>query len=101
MGAVAMAHTALAAPSPFGIVAPESGGSPIGGPLSPLFLTIALYQQQFYMTLLSAIETRRQPTHTVDPADGDVAKQIRAVTGRRGADYIFEAVGRLDVATFG
>jgi S-(hydroxymethyl)glutathione dehydrogenase/alcohol dehydrogenase len=33
-------------------------------------------------------------THAVDPADGDVAKQIRAITGRRGADYVFEAVGR-------
>lgn len=33
-------------------------------------------------------------THLVDPADGDVAKQIRALTGRRGADIVFEAVGR-------
>lgn len=33
-------------------------------------------------------------THAVDPADGDVARQIRAVTGRRGADFVFEAVGR-------
>lgn len=33
-------------------------------------------------------------THLIDPADGDVAKQIRAVTGRRGADIVFEAVGR-------
>lgn len=32
-------------------------------------------------------------THAVDPAQGDVADQIRAVTGRRGADYVFEAVG--------
>jgi S-(hydroxymethyl)glutathione dehydrogenase/alcohol dehydrogenase len=33
-------------------------------------------------------------THLIDPADGDVAKQIRAITGRRGADTVFEAVGR-------
>jgi S-(hydroxymethyl)glutathione dehydrogenase/alcohol dehydrogenase len=33
-------------------------------------------------------------THVVDPAAGDAVAQIRAVTGRRGADYIFEAVGR-------
>jgi S-(hydroxymethyl)glutathione dehydrogenase / alcohol dehydrogenase len=33
-------------------------------------------------------------THLIDPADGDVAKQVRAVTGRRGADIVFEAVGR-------
>ena len=33
-------------------------------------------------------------THAVDPADDDVVKQIRGITGRRGADYIFEAVGR-------
>ena len=33
-------------------------------------------------------------THAVDPAQGEVADQIRAVTGRRGADYVFEAVGR-------
>jgi S-(hydroxymethyl)glutathione dehydrogenase/alcohol dehydrogenase len=33
-------------------------------------------------------------THAVDPADGAVDAQIRALTGRRGADYVFEAVGR-------
>jgi S-(hydroxymethyl)glutathione dehydrogenase/alcohol dehydrogenase len=33
-------------------------------------------------------------THVVDPADGDVAKQIRTLSGRRGADIVFEAVGR-------
>lgn len=33
-------------------------------------------------------------THLVDPADGDVAKQVRSITGRRGADIVFEAVGR-------
>lgn len=33
-------------------------------------------------------------THAVDPAKGDVAKQIRALSGRRGADIVFEAVGR-------
>jgi S-(hydroxymethyl)glutathione dehydrogenase / alcohol dehydrogenase len=33
-------------------------------------------------------------THLIDPADGDVVKQIRAITGRRGADIVFEAVGR-------
>ena len=32
-------------------------------------------------------------THVIDPADGDVAKQIRAMTGKRGADTVFEAVG--------
>ncbi len=30
----------------------------------------------------------------VDPADGDVADQVRALTGGRGADYAFEVVGR-------
>ena len=30
----------------------------------------------------------------VDPADGDVAEQVRALTGGRGADYAFEVVGR-------
>lgn len=33
-------------------------------------------------------------THVIDPSDGDVGKQVRAVTGRRGADTVFEAVGR-------
>jgi len=33
-------------------------------------------------------------THAIDPTDGDAVKQIRAATGRRGADYLFEAVGR-------
>jgi S-(hydroxymethyl)glutathione dehydrogenase/alcohol dehydrogenase len=33
-------------------------------------------------------------THLLDPADGDVVKQIRSATGRRGADIVFEVVGR-------
>lgn len=33
-------------------------------------------------------------TDLIDPGDGDVAKQIKAITGRRGADIVFEAVGR-------
>jgi S-(hydroxymethyl)glutathione dehydrogenase / alcohol dehydrogenase len=33
-------------------------------------------------------------THTVDPTAGDATAQIRAITGKRGADFIFEAVGR-------
>jgi S-(hydroxymethyl)glutathione dehydrogenase/alcohol dehydrogenase len=30
----------------------------------------------------------------VDPANGDVAEQVRSITGGRGADYAFEVVGR-------
>jgi S-(hydroxymethyl)glutathione dehydrogenase/alcohol dehydrogenase len=30
----------------------------------------------------------------IDPAEGDVAEQVRALTGGRGADYAFEVVGR-------
>ena len=33
-------------------------------------------------------------THALDPTDGDIVEAIRGITGRRGADYIFEAVGR-------
>jgi S-(hydroxymethyl)glutathione dehydrogenase / alcohol dehydrogenase len=33
-------------------------------------------------------------THLIDPSDGDVAEQILALTGGRGADIVFEAVGR-------
>lgn len=46
------------------------------------------------------VESRREAagalgaTNLVDPADGEVAQQIRALTGRRGADVVFEAVGR-------
>jgi Zn-dependent alcohol dehydrogenase len=36
-------------------------------------------------------------THAVDPADGDPAEQIRAITGD-GVDYAFEALGRPEVA---
>ncbi|GAB2881294.1 Zn-dependent alcohol dehydrogenase [Streptomyces mayteni] len=32
-------------------------------------------------------------THAVDPADGDPVEQVRALTGGRGADHSFEAVG--------
>jgi S-(hydroxymethyl)glutathione dehydrogenase/alcohol dehydrogenase len=30
----------------------------------------------------------------IDPAEGDVARQVQALTGGRGADYTFEVVGR-------
>lgn len=49
---------------------------------------------------IDPVEARREvaasfgATHLIDPADGDVAKQVRAITGRRGADVVFEAVGR-------
>ncbi len=33
-------------------------------------------------------------THVVDPADGDVVEQIRDLTDGRGADDVFEVVGR-------
>jgi len=33
-------------------------------------------------------------THTVDPAAGNPAEQVRALTEGRGADYSFEVVGR-------
>jgi len=33
-------------------------------------------------------------THIVDPGSDDVPAAIQAVTGRRGADIVFEAVGR-------
>jgi S-(hydroxymethyl)glutathione dehydrogenase/alcohol dehydrogenase len=32
-------------------------------------------------------------THAIDPADGDSAAQVRALTGGRGVDYAFEVVG--------
>jgi S-(hydroxymethyl)glutathione dehydrogenase / alcohol dehydrogenase len=32
-------------------------------------------------------------THTVDPGSGDVASEVRALTGGRGADYVFVTVG--------
>lgn len=41
-----------------------------------------------------AVAVELGATHVVDPGDGDVAKQIRSLTGRRGADFVFEAVGR-------
>lgn len=33
-------------------------------------------------------------TDVVDPSDGDAAKVVRSLTGNRGADIVFEAVGR-------
>lgn len=35
-------------------------------------------------------------THTVDPSAGDAEAEIRALTGGRGADYVFVTVGRAD-----
>ncbi|GAA3204749.1 Zn-dependent alcohol dehydrogenase [Actinocorallia longicatena] len=37
---------------------------------------------------------RSGATHAVDPGDGDPVARIRELTGGRGADYTFEAVGR-------
>lgn len=36
-------------------------------------------------------------TDVVDPADGDPVEQVRALTGGRGVDYAFEAVGRVEL----
>jgi len=35
-------------------------------------------------------------THAVDPAGDDPAAEVRALTGGRGADYVFVTVGRVD-----
>jgi len=32
-------------------------------------------------------------THVVDPGEAPIAQQIRSITGGRGADFVFEAVG--------
>jgi S-(hydroxymethyl)glutathione dehydrogenase/alcohol dehydrogenase len=40
---------------------------------------------------------RAGATHAADPADGDPVAQVRALTGGRGADYSFEAVGRTEL----
>lgn len=37
---------------------------------------------------------RAGATHAVDPAEGDPVARVRELTGGRGADYTFEAVGR-------
>jgi S-(hydroxymethyl)glutathione dehydrogenase/alcohol dehydrogenase len=37
-------------------------------------------------------------TDVVDPAEGDSAEQVRAITGGDGVDYAFEALGRPEVA---
>lgn len=39
------------------------------------------------------VATSLGANHLVDSAEGDVAGQIRAITGRRGADIVFETVG--------
>jgi S-(hydroxymethyl)glutathione dehydrogenase/alcohol dehydrogenase len=36
-------------------------------------------------------------THAIDPGDGDPVEQVRQLTGGRGADFTFEAVGRPDL----
>jgi S-(hydroxymethyl)glutathione dehydrogenase/alcohol dehydrogenase len=37
-------------------------------------------------------------THAIDPADGDPVQAIAELTGGRGADYVFEVVGKAEVA---
>ena len=32
-------------------------------------------------------------THTIDPADGNPVKQVKALTGGRGVDHVLEAIG--------
>lgn len=36
-------------------------------------------------------------THAVDPGSGDPARAVRALTGGRGADFVFVTVGRAEV----
>jgi S-(hydroxymethyl)glutathione dehydrogenase/alcohol dehydrogenase len=40
-----------------------------------------------------ATATTLGASDVVDPADGDVVAQVRALTGGRGADYAFEVIG--------
>jgi S-(hydroxymethyl)glutathione dehydrogenase / alcohol dehydrogenase len=40
-------------------------------------------------------------THAVDPADGALAEQVRALTGGRGVDFAFVTVGRGDAVEQG
>jgi S-(hydroxymethyl)glutathione dehydrogenase / alcohol dehydrogenase len=40
-------------------------------------------------------------THTVDPAGGELPEEVRALTGGRGADYVFVTVGRGDAVEQG
>jgi S-(hydroxymethyl)glutathione dehydrogenase/alcohol dehydrogenase len=47
------------------------------------------------VALKRAEAARQGATHLVDPAEGDAVEQIRALTGGRGAEYTFEAVGLL------
>jgi len=48
-----------------------------------------------------AAATRFGATHAVDPASDDVTAEIRALTGGRGADYVFVTVGRVDAIEHG
>jgi S-(hydroxymethyl)glutathione dehydrogenase/alcohol dehydrogenase len=43
------------------------------------------------------LASRLGATHAIDPADGDPAGQVRAITPN-GADFAFEALGRPEVA---
>jgi len=36
-------------------------------------------------------------THVINPADGKIVEQIKALTDRKGCDYVFEAIGNPEV----
>jgi S-(hydroxymethyl)glutathione dehydrogenase/alcohol dehydrogenase len=40
-------------------------------------------------------------THAIDPLSGNSTEEVRVLTGRRGADYVFVAVGRVDAIVQG
>ncbi len=40
-------------------------------------------------------------THALDPGSGRLASEVRALTGGRGADYVFVTVGRVDAIELG
>lgn len=48
------------------------------------------------VALKREVAARLGATHVVDPADGDVVEQVKALTGGRGVDYAFEAIGLPD-----
>ena len=56
----ALATSALAAKSPFGVATPDSSGGAFGGPLGPIFQWIALRQAEFYRTLTGTLSDMKE-----------------------------------------
>ena len=97
--AVAVAVHAVGRSSP----RPDETAAVIGCGMIGLLIVQVLRQRGCTRTIAIEIDERRRSlaarfgaSAAIDPASGSTADEVRRLTGSRGADHVFEVVGRSD-----